>query len=87
MNRLVQAGQLAVFAPRAHRSGSQYADRACEHRGLVAQDVAEHVLGEEHVEAARGQDELHGRVVHEQVLELDSGVVACDLGHDLPPEL
>ncbi len=33
----------------------QHADRAGEHRRLVAEDVAEHVLGEDHVEVARAR--------------------------------
>ena len=32
----------------------QHPDRAGDHRGLVGEDVAEHVLGDDHVEVARG---------------------------------
>ena len=38
----------------AQRRAGQQADRAREHRRLVAEDVAEHVLGEDDVEVARG---------------------------------
>ena len=55
----------------AERGAGQHPDRAGEHRGLVAEDVAEHVLGEDHVEVARRGDELHRGVVDEHVLELD----------------
>ena len=48
----------------------QQADRAGDHRGLVGEDVAEHVLGEEHVEVGGARDQLHRGVVDEHVLEL-----------------
>ena len=50
VDRLVQA-ELAL----AERGARQHAERAGEHRGLVRQDVAEHVLGDDHVEAARAR--------------------------------
>ena len=55
----------------AERGAGQHPERAGDHRGLVAEDVAEHVLGEDHVEVARGGDELHRALVDEHVLELD----------------
>ena len=56
----------------ADRGAREHPERAGEHRRLVAEDVAEHVLGEDHVEVGRARDELHGGVVHQQVLELDA---------------
>src|SRR2546430_6686654 len=35
---------------RPHGRAGQHPDRAGEHRGLVAEDVAEQVLGEDHIE-------------------------------------
>src|ERR1044071_3214557 len=58
-------------AVRAQGRGRQQADAAREHRRLVAEDVAEHVLGEDHVEMAGIGDELHRGVVDEHVLQLD----------------
>ena len=37
----------------AERGARQHPDRAGQHRRLVAEDVAEHVLGDDHVEVAR----------------------------------
>ena len=52
---------------------------AGEHRRLVGEDVAEHVLHHHHVEIARAPDEMHGRGVHQHVLVGDIGELA---GHD-----
>ena len=40
--------------PAPTRGAREHPDRAGEHRRLVAEDVAEHVLGEDHVELRRG---------------------------------
>ena len=48
-------------APRLARR--KQPDRARDHRGLVGEDVAEHVLGEEDVEVGGARDQLHGGVV------------------------
>ena len=48
-------------------------DRARDHRGLVGEDVAEHVLGQDHVEVAGARDQLHRGVVDQHVLELHAG--------------
>ena len=81
VHRLEDAGAAVAEAGRG-----EHAERAGEHRGLVAEDVAEHVLGDDHVEAGRVGDELHRGVVDEQVVELDVGVVGGDPAHDLAPE-
>ena len=62
-------------------------ERARDHRGLVGEDVAEQVLGEQHVEAARLAHEQHRARVDELVRELDVVVVLRHLVHDLDPEL
>ena len=67
MHGLEQARARAV----AERGARQHPERAGEHRRLVAEDVAEHVLGEDHVELGRARHELHRGVVDEHVLERD----------------
>ena len=72
---------------RAERCAREHPDRAGQHRRLVAEDVAEHVLGEDHVEVTRRGDQPHRRVVDEQVLELDVRELRrVDLAHDLAPQ-
>jgi hypothetical protein len=78
--RLEQAGPVPSQA-----RGRQHPQRAREHRCLVGENVAEHVLGQDHVEPCRLRYELHGGIVDQQVLELDLGVVARDAGHRLTP--
>ncbi len=62
-------------------------DTARGHGGHVGEDVAERVLREQDVEAARVADELHRRVVDEHGVDLDVRVVGRDLVDDLAPEL
>ena len=51
------------------------------------QDVAEHVLGQDHLEVPRGGDQPHRGVVDQQVLELDVRELACvHLADDLAPQ-
>ncbi len=45
-------GSYRPSVPSPSEALGQQAERAGEHRGLVRQDVAEHVLGDDHVEAA-----------------------------------
>ena len=52
------------------------ADAARQHGRLVRQDVAEQVVGDDHIELARVLDQLHGGVVGQHVLQLYVGVVA-----------
>ncbi len=53
----------------ADRSRRQHADRARQHRAFVAQNVAEHVLRQHDIEAPRVQHQLHGAVIHQQVVK------------------
>ncbi len=79
--------------PRRPRAGGrrstprQHADGARQHRALVAQDVAEHVLGQHDVEAARVEDQLHRAVVHQEVVERHVGVSGRDFDDHAAPEL
>jgi hypothetical protein len=82
VDRLEQAG-LAVGAEAGRRQHSQ---RAGEHRRLVAEDVAEEVLGDDHVEVGRARDQLHRRVVDQQVVEGDVRVVRGYAADHLAPE-
>jgi len=52
----------------------------------VGEDVAERVLGQDHVELHGIEHELHPSIVDEHVLEPHVGVVACQAGDDLTPE-
>ena len=70
---------------KARRRGE--AEPAGQRGGLVGEDVAEHVLGQQHVELLRIADQLHRRVVDEHVLELDVRIVARDVGDHCSPEL
>ena len=40
-----------------------------QHRGLIGQDVAKHVLGDEHVKVARPADQMHGGGIHQHMVE------------------
>ena len=64
----------------------QQADRADDHTHLVAQDVAEEVLGQDHVEAVGGLQQLEGGRIHVAVLQLDVRVFPGHLGHHPPPQ-
>src|ERR671921_2179092 len=68
---LVEAGRAGL----AQRSRRQQAHRAWEHGGLVGEDVAEEVLGQDHVEPPRLPDEEHRGGVHEYVVEPDVRVL------------
>ena len=54
---------------------------------FITQDIAEHVFGQHHIEARRIQHQLHGAVVHQQMVERDIRIFARDFDHDLAPEL
>ena len=59
----------------AQARGGEHTERARDLRGLVGEDVAEHVLGHHNVKVGRAVDELHGGVVDQQVLKLHVGVL------------
>ena len=72
--------------PVADGSRGQQPQGAGNHRSFVGDDVAEHVLGQDHVELARVEDDLHGRVVHEQEIEGHAGVLGGYALHGFAPE-
>ncbi len=65
----------------------QHAEGAGDLGGLVGQDVAEHVAGDDDVEATRVPNQEHRAGVHQLVSELDVGIVRCDAVDDLQPQL
>ena len=67
------------------RAGEQ-ADGAGEHRGFVAQDVAEHVAVSTTSKLRRLADEVHRAGIDQRVPELDVGVALADLGDHVAPE-
>ncbi len=70
----------------AQAGGGQQAQRAGQHGGLVAEDVAEEVLRQHHVEIAGPRDEGHGEAVHVGMGDLHRGIGGSQLVHDLAPE-
>ena len=81
MHRLEDAG--APFAEARRGSDAETAGASCCD---VREDVAERVLGQDHVELRGIDHELHAGVVDEHVLEPHIGIVAGEAGHDLSPE-
>ncbi len=69
------------------RSRGQEAERAGEDAGFIAQDVAEQILGEQHVERRRIRDQAHGGEVDVQVLQGHVGILPADPAHGVAPEL
>ena len=65
----------------------QHAERAGDDAGLVGEDVAEEVLGEDDVEVAGDVHDVHRHGVDKLVLEGDVGVVLGDFGDGGAPEL
>ena len=79
-------GLVEAHAAGADARARQHADAAGEHAGLVAEHVAEQVLGGDHVELLGLADELHGAVVHEHVAHLDVRVALRDADGDGAPQ-
>ncbi len=57
VDRLVQTERPVLRQPIAQRRRGEHPEAAREHRGLVRQDVAEQVLGDDDVEVGRAADE------------------------------
>ena len=68
------------------RGACQHTERTREHGGLVGKDVAKGVLGHEDVELGRVYHELHGTVVDEHILALDTLELCVHAMVDLTPE-
>src|ERR1700674_5069848 len=76
-----------VEADRASDAGrSEQADRSHDSAGLIREDIAEHVFGEDDVELGGLEDQRHGGRVHVHVGELDIGKIAGDTSDDFAPE-
>ena len=50
VNRLIQAELAVPGASRAQAGRGQHAHRPGQHRRLIGQDVAKHILGDDHIE-------------------------------------
>ena len=86
VHRLVEAEAAGLRHARAEAGRGQQAQRAGDRGRLVRQDVAEQVLGDDHVVVRRlGQDQVGGRI-HQRVLDADRWVPRRDLVHHLAPE-
>ena len=57
-----------------------------QHRGLVGQDVAEHVFGRDHVEVPRPAQQVHRHGVDQHVLVDHVRIVGLHLVGDLAPQ-
>ena len=80
MDRLVE------IDPTAKRRRRQHAERAGDRGRLVAQDVAEQVVAQHHVEAGGRGRQPHGRGVDIDVLERNVRILLRDLRHHRAPE-
>src|SRR6202012_1626938 len=70
----------------ADGSGREEAQGAADDAGFVADDVAEHIFRQDHVELFWVEDDLHGGVVHEKEIYPYVGVLGGDVLDDLAPE-
>ena len=86
MDRLVEAEGAVRRATRTEGGRGEHAEGAGQHGGLVREDVAKEVLGDDHIEGGRPGCEEHCGGIDEAMLQLDVGVVSADLSHDLAPE-
>src|SRR6202521_2310631 len=76
-----------VEADRASDAGrSEQADRSHDSAGLIREDIAEHVFGEDDVELGGLEDQRHGGRVHVHVGELDIEKISGDASDDFAPE-
>ena len=85
MYRLVQPDPRARRLASAERRRGQHADRSGQHGALIAEDVAEHVLRQYDVEAARIQDQLHRAVIDQQMIQRHIRIFGSDVSNYQPP--
>ena len=81
--RLIETEAAYVSSPAGRTTNveacrGQHANRAAQRGQLVAQDVAEHVAAQQHVEPPRIADQLHGSIVDVEVLQGNVGIVRAD---------
>ena len=81
------AGFVHALVVRVERGRRQHADGTGQHGSLIRQDVAEHVVGDHHVELLGRAHQLHGGVIHVHMGKLDVRVVLRHLFHHFPPQL
>ena len=88
MHRLVQRhAATGGRVLKAERGGGQHAERAGQHRRAVGQDVAEQIVGDDHVELLRVAHQLHRAVVGIHVVQFDALAFGLmQLGHRLAPQ-
>ncbi|ELQ11774.1 Glutamine amidotransferases class-II [Pseudomonas syringae BRIP39023] len=72
---------------RVQRGRRQHADGAGEHRRLIGEDVAEQVVGHDHIELLGCTHQLHGGIVDVHVAQFDFRVILGDLLDDFTPQL
>jgi len=84
---LVQRFGAAIGIGRTQRGRGQHPQRTRQHRGTIGQDIAEQVVGDDHVELFGRAHQLHRAVVGVHVGQLDIGVVfVMHLLHDFAPQ-
>src|SRR5689334_6083045 len=84
VHRLEHGRELAA---RVDVAGGGDADAAGDGRGEVGDDVAEEVVGDDHVEPGRVGDQVDGRRVHVDVVGGDLGELRGHLGEDVRPQV
>lgn len=81
MDGLVQAPGAVAKA-----GGRDHADGTGDHGGFVRQNVAEHILGDDHVELRGVLHDLHSAVVHEHLAVLHIRVLGLQPVHHSAPQ-
>ena len=81
MDGLVQATGAVAKA-----GGWDHTDGTGDHGSLVRQDIAEHILGDNHVELRGVLHDLHGAVVHEHLAVLHIRVLGLQPVHHSAPQ-
>ena len=77
----------SFFASRFAETGTgQHTEGSGQGGGLVAEDVAEGVFAEHHIELRGVEQQLHGGVVHEHVIQLHVRIVFADFNNYLAPK-
>ena len=70
----------------AQRGGRYHTDAAGDLAGLIGENIAEHVLGDDHVELGGIFADLHGAVVHEHLAVFHFGVFGGQAMHHRTPQ-
>ena len=88
VDRLVDTAPAAIGrATRGADAGrGKQTDRSSKHGRFIGQDVAEHILHDDHVEARRLANQPHRHRVDQHMLDGDIGIVRCDFFDDVSPQ-